>query len=273
MNRRGFNFLPLFIALFALAWYFMNAERFVNPETGATAYVALAPEQEEELGLQAFQQVLNESNVVQSGREVELVKRVARRLTSVVDEGSAKFNWMVTVVDNPQVNAFCLPGGKIVVYTGILPVAQNEAGLATVMGHEIAHATSRHGAQRMFQGGALQIALGGLQGSMSGMDPQAQRVLMGLMGAGAQFGVLLPFGRGHELEADKIGLYYMSRAGYDPRESVRFWQRMTEAAGGGKPPEMLSTHPADTTRIDQLEELLPKALEIYQQALASGAAR
>jgi predicted Zn-dependent protease len=262
--------MPLILALLALGWYFLNAERYVNPETGKTAYVAMAPEQEEQLGLQAFQQVLSESKTISSGPEVDMVQRVAAKLVRNVDEASSKFDWRVTVVESDQVNAFCLPGGKIVVYTGILPIAKNEAGLATVMGHEIAHATARHGAQRMFQSSALQIAMGGLQGSMATMDPQAQKVLIGLMGAGAQYGVLLPFGRDHELEADKLGLVYMARAGYDPRESIAFWERMSAAAGAGKPPEMLSTHPADGTRITQLEKLMPQAMEIYNSTRGGG---
>ena len=130
-----------------------------------------------------------------AGPAYDVVRRVASRLVRVVDTGSERYEWQVAVVQNPAQNAFCLPGGKIVVYTGILPIAQNEAGLATVLGHEIAHATSRHGAQRVFQQNAVQIAMMGIQGSMSDLDPQAQRQLFGMLGAGAQYGVLLPFSR------------------------------------------------------------------------------
>jgi metalloendopeptidase OMA1, mitochondrial len=188
----------------------------------------------------------------------------------VVDNSAQNFHWEVAVVENPAQNAFCLPGGKIVVYTGIIPVAQNEAGLATVLGHEIAHATSRHGAQRVFQQNAVQIAMMGVQGSMADMDYQARRQIQGLLGAGAQYGVLLPFSRQHELEADRIGLSYMARAGYDPREAIGFWKRMTELSQGKKPPEFMSTHPADATRIQQLQQLMPAALEEYRKAGGSG---
>jgi predicted Zn-dependent protease len=190
------------------------------------------PNRQQQLGLQSFREVVCHSSVVQSGPVYDLVRRVASRLVRVVDTGSERYQWQVAVVQNPAQNAFCLPGGKIVVYSGILPITQNEAGLATVLGHEIAHATSRHGAQRVFQQNAVQIAVVGIQGSMSDLDPQAQRQLLGMLGAGAQYGVLLPFSRKHELEADQIGLSYMARAGYDPRESVAFWKRMMTASQG-----------------------------------------
>src|SRR5204862_3912306 len=136
---------------------------------------------------------------------------------------------------------------------GILPVTQNEAGLATVLGHEVAHAIARHGAQRVFQNSITQTALIGAAYSMSDMDYQKRQTIMGLLGAGAQYGVLLPFGRSHESEADEIGLLYMARAGYDPRESIAFWERMS-AVGGEEPPEFLSTHPSTGTRIETLKE-------------------
>ena len=162
-------------------------------------------------------------------------------------------------------NAFCLPGGKIVVYTGILPVAENEAALATVMGHEMAHATSRHGAQRVLQQNMTQTAMTGVAVSLGDMDYEQQRAIMGALGAGARFGILMPFGRKHESEADEVGLMYMARAGYDPRESIRFWQRMDQASQAN-PPEFLSTHPSHGTRVQQLRALMPKAVEEYERA-------
>ncbi len=266
MERRGLNLLPLLIAAAMVFFYFMRAERFVNPETGKTELVAFSPEQESELGLQTLQQVVAQSRVIRSGPEVDLVRAVAKRLVEVVDENSKKFDWVVLVVDDPQMNAFCLPGGKIVVYTGILPICQNPAGLATVMGHEIAHATLRHGGQRVFQSNMVQIALMGIQSSIANMPPEEQRTLAGLLGAGAQFGMILPFSRKHELEADAIGLRYMARAGFDPRESVKFWERMAQAGRGQKPPEFMSTHPGDATRIEQLERLMPEAIREYEQS-------
>src|SRR5215831_4937060 len=264
---RYFRLLPILFAAIAFGWVYLTSETFTNPETGKKVHVGLSDSQEQQLGLQSFQEVVHESSLVQSGPVYDLVRKVAARLVRVVDTGSRHYQWQIAVVDNPTQNAFCLPGGKIVVYTGILPITQNEAGLATVLGHEIAHATSRHGAQRVFQQNAVQIAMMGIQGSMSDLDPQAQRQLLGMLGAGAQYGVLLPFSRKHKLEADQIGLTYMARAGYDPRESVAFWKRMMAASLGAKPSEFMSTHPADETRIDQLEQLMPAALEIYQKAV------
>jgi predicted Zn-dependent protease len=165
------------------------------------------------------------------------------------------------------VNAFCLPGGKIVVYTGIIPVAKTDAGLATVMGHEMAHATLRHGSERLFKQQATQTVLTGISVSMGDMDYEQRRAIMGALGAGAQYGLLMPFGRDHESEADALGLTYMARAGYDPREAIAFWERMAEASGGAQPPEFMSTHPAHGTRIERLKQLMPAAMEIYQKQL------
>jgi predicted Zn-dependent protease len=174
-------------------------------------------------------------------------------------------------VRSPQANAFCLPGGKIVVYTGILPLTRTDAGLAAVMGHEMAHATSRHGSQRLFQNNIMQTAMMGAAWSLGDMDPQKRQVVLGLLGAGAQYGVLLPFSREHENEADQIGLLYMARGGYDPRESITVWKRMAEA-GGNQPPEFMSTHPSHGTRIQRLEAFMPKAIAEYEKAKGSKAA-
>src|SRR5246127_5272116 len=174
--RRFVRFLPILFAAIAVGWVYLTSETFVNPETGRKAHVGLSDTQEQQLGLQGFREVVSHSSIVQSGPVYDLVRRVASRLVRVVDTGSERFQWQVAVVQNPAQNAFCLPGGKIVVYTGILPITQNEAGLATVLGHEIAHATSRHGAQRIFQQNALQIALSGVQGSIADLDDGARRL-------------------------------------------------------------------------------------------------
>jgi predicted Zn-dependent protease len=265
MNRRHIRWLPVLVAAVLFAWQYFSSERFVNPETGRRSHVGMSAEQEAALGFQTYQQVLAQSRRIESGPQFGLVKRVAGRLASATGTSGVGYDWQVSLIDDRQVNAFCLPGGKIVVYTGILPVAQNEAALATVMGHEMAHATSRHGAQRVLQQNLAQTALTGIAFSLSDMDYQKQRAVMGALGAGAQFGVLMPFGRKHETEADEIGLMYMARAGYDPRESLAFWRRMDEASQAG-PPEFLSTHPAHGTRIQQLGALMPKALEEYNRA-------
>ena len=263
--RLGIRVIPLLIAGIVILFQFLGAERFKNPETGQVERVAFSEEQEETLGMQAYQEVLSTAEVVESGPQAELVRRVAERIARQTGPSAANFNWQVSLVNNPQVNAFCLPGGKIVVYTGILPIAQTEAGLATVIGHEVAHATARHGAQRVFRNSLTQTALIGASFSLGDMDYGERRTIMGLLGAGAQFGVLLPFGREHEIEADQIGLLYMARAGYDPRESIAFWERMSEA-GGSQPPEFMSTHPSGGTRIQNLQEFMPRAIEEYEKS-------
>lgn len=265
MQRRHIKWLPIVVAALFFAYQYFSSEKFVNPETGRASHVGMSTEQESALGLQTYQQVLAQSQTINSGAEFEEVKRVAGRLASATGKAGQDFDWKVSLIQDNKQNAFCLPGGKIVVYTGIIPVTQSEAGLATVLGHEMAHATSRHGAQRVLQQNLTQTAMTGIAVSLSDMDYNKQRAVMGALGAGAQFGVLMPFGRKHESEADAIGLIYMARAGYDPQESIRFWQRMEQAASA-QPPEFLSTHPSHGTRIAQLQALMPKALEEYQRA-------
>jgi predicted Zn-dependent protease len=265
MQRRHIKWFPIVAAALFFAYQYFSSERFVNPETGRVSHVGMSTQEEAALGLQSYRQVLARAQTVDSGETFEEVKRVAHRLAAATGAAGRDFDWQLSLIRDNQQNAFCLPGGKIVVYTGIIPIAQNEPGLATVLGHEMAHATSRHGAQRVLQQNLAQTAMTGIAVSLSDMDYDKQRAVMGALGAGAQFGVLMPFGRKHESEADEIGLMYMARAGYDPRESIRFWQRM-EAAGGAQPPEFMSTHPSHGTRIAQLEALMPKALEEYNRS-------
>jgi predicted Zn-dependent protease len=265
MERRHIKWLPLLLAGLFFAYQYFSSEKFVNPETGRKSHVAMSTREEASLGVQSYQQVLAQSETVNSGPELEMIKGVASRLATATGQAGADFDWQVSLIRSSQVNAFCLPGGKVVVYTGILPVTQNESALATVLGHEMAHATSRHGSQRVLEQNLAQTALTGVAMSLSDMDYDKQRAVMGALGAGTQFGVLMPFSRKHESEADEIGLLYMARAGYDPRESIRFWQRM-ENAGGAHPPEFLSSHPSHGTRIQQLEAEMPKALEEYNKS-------
>ncbi|MEO5753317.1 MAG: M48 family metallopeptidase [Chthoniobacterales bacterium] len=268
MRRTHIKWLPILIAAIFLTYQYCSSEKFVNPETGRKSHVGLSTEQEAALGLQSYQKVLSEAQTVDSGPEFEMVRRVATRLAAATGESGNGFEWRESLIRDDQVNAFCLPGGKIVVYTGILPVAENDAALAAVLGHEMAHATSRHGAQRVLQQSLAQTALTGVAVSLSDMDYGKQRAVMGALGAGAQFGILMPFGRDHESEADHIGLIYMARAGYDPRASIKFWERM-EQAGKAQPPEFLSTHPSHGHRIQQLQAWMPQALEEYQKAAAA----
>ena len=234
-------------------------------EAGRSARLGLSTGQESALGLQAYQEVLATSQTITSGETYDMVKRCAARLTAATGEAGKNFQWAVSVVRSDQVNAFCLPGGKIVVYTGILPVAGNEAGLAVVMGHELAHATLRHGSERILKEKTTNTLLTGASFSLGDMDMQSRRQIMGLIGAGARIGLILPFSRDHESEADSVGLRYMARAGYDPNEAPKFWQRMSQSSKGSQP-QFLSTHPAHETRIERLHKELPKALEIYRAA-------
>ena len=265
MKKRHIAIAPILLALAVIAFKYFTAEQAVNPETGETARVSLSREQEVELGLQSYQQVLAESDVIEEGPEVDLVRRVAARLAPATREGGKGFKWEVSVVRSNEMNAFCLPGGKIVVYTGILAATKSEAGLAAVMGHEMAHAVARHGAQRLFQNDIAETAMQGAQQSIADLEPEKQQAIMSALGAGAKFGVILPFSREHETESDEMGVLYMARAGYDPRESMAFWKRMGEMSGG-QPPEFASTHPAKATRIQRLKEFMPKALAEYEKS-------
>jgi predicted Zn-dependent protease len=260
MRKRDIAIAPILIAGVVMLFQYCSSERVTNPITGRNARVALSSEQEEALGMQSFQEVLSQADVVTSGPEFDLVVRVAKRLAAATGADSSGFNWQVSVVNSPQANAFCLPGGKIVIYTGILPHARTEDGLAAVMGHEMAHAIARHGSQRLLRTSLAQTALAGASFSMGNMDYQERQTIMAALGAGAQYGVLLPFSRDHETEADQMGLVYMARAGYDPREAIAFWERMRES-NEAQPPEFASTHPSHERRIQDLRDFLPTAMK------------
>ncbi len=262
MRRLLPRLIPIAIAAVVIWFQFLSAETFTN-EAGRTVHLALSSAQEESLGIDSYRQILSESRAVGSGPQFAMVHDVAAKLAQATGKD---FHWEVSLVQSPQVNAFCLPGGKIVVYTGILPIAETPAGLATVMGHEMAHATLRHGSERLLNQKATQTFMTGVSVSVGDMNYEQRRAVMGAIGAGTQVGFLLPFSRDHESEADQIGLMTMARAGYDPREAVAFWQRMS-GSGGKQPPEFISTHPSHGTRIERIKELMPKALALYQRAI------
>jgi predicted Zn-dependent protease len=234
------------------------------PLTGRSQLILLPEPEEIRMGVQAYQQILRKSKISKDPRLNELVMRVGSRIARAT--GRMDYRWEFTVIeDDKQVNAFALPGGKVAVYTGILPVTKDDAGLATVMGHEVAHAVARHGGERVTQGLLVQVGLAAAQTALAAGDPRMVQQVTGLLGAGAAVGVILPFGRAQESEADHLGLIYMARAGYDPREAIPFWQRMEQAARGrSAPPEFLSTHPSHGTRIRQIEQWMPEALQHYQ---------
>jgi predicted Zn-dependent protease len=268
-NRKHFIIWPLLVAALVAGYQYFGSQKYVNPETGRAAHVALSEGDEAALGLQSYQEVLSQAQVVINGPEVQLVQKVMKRLIASTGDPGKSMEWAVSVVRENQANAFCLPGGKMVVYTGILPITQTEAGLATVLGHEMAHATSRHGSQRLLESKLSTTVMTGAQASLAfgDMDMRKKMEVMAALGAGAKYGVLLPFSRKHESEADEIGLYYMARAGYDPHEAINFWERMEQStAGGAQPPEFASTHPSHGTRIERLKEHMPRAEQEYAKS-------
>lgn len=234
------------------------------PITGRKSLNIIPESQEMALGLDSYKEILSKSEVVSSGPEVEMVRRAGQRIAAVSHKPG--YAWEFNLIKDDMVNAFCLPGGKVAVYTGILPVAQSEAGLATVMAHEIAHAIARHGGERMTDQLAFQIGGMGLEALLKDKSPATRNVVLAAYGVGGTVGVLLPFSRSQESEADHIGLVYMAKAGYDPREAIGFWQRMAKQAEGKAPPEWLSTHPSGGTRVEQLQKWMPEALGYYRPA-------
>jgi predicted Zn-dependent protease len=203
-----------------------------------------------------------------------MVKKVGVRIQGAVEryfkeQGMAAkladYRWEFNLVEDKQVNAWCMPGGKVVVYTGMLPVAQNEDGLAVVMGHEIAHAIAEHGNERMSQGLIAQLGGVALSEALAARPAATKELWMSVYGAGAQYGAILPYSRMQESEADHLGLVFMAMAGYDPNHAATFWQRMSTQKGGKGQPEFFSTHPSDATRIDNIKRLIPEVIKKYRK--------
>lgn len=264
--RRRARALARFAPLLAIA---LLAGCASTPGTGRSQLVLISPAQEAELGLSAFQKIKQQRPVVATGKEADRVRDVGARIARVAPMPNAR--WEFVLFQDKTPNAFALPGGKVGINTGILPITQNEAGLATVMGHEVAHAVARHGAEQMSQGMLVQIGgqvLGAALGSDAGLTGD---LIMQAYGVGADLGLMKPYSRVHELEADELGLLFMARAGYDPREAIAFWQRFAayNAKSGGRTPEFLSTHPMDAKRIAQLQALMPRAMAEYERAKAA----
>ena len=245
-----------------------------NMVTGRKQLSLVSETELQTLAKQEYQSFLNANNVVNASasKDAEMVRRVGTRIATAMKtffDGRGQgfllegYQWEFNLVDSKEANAWCMPGGKVVVYTGLLPLTQNEAGLAIVMGHEIAHAVAQHGSERMSQ--ALLQQLGGqaLQVALSSKPAETQNLFLTAYGVGSTVGVMLPYSRKAETEADKFGLYFAAMAGYNPQEAVSFWQRMA-AGGGSKPPEFLSSHPADETRIAAIKENMPEALKYYK---------
>jgi len=230
----------------------------------ASVFLNLIPRaQEKQMGDEAYKEVLAKEKVSTDARLNAILQRVGQRIAAVVPVSD--FDWQFTLIESKDMNAFCLPGGKVAFYTGILPALETEGGMAIVMGHEIAHAVARHGVQRVSQGLLLQFGLATVDATVL-KDNRYKPLIMGGLGLGAQFGVMLPFSRGNESEADELGLRYAAQAGYDPAEGPRFWQRFSKATGGGKPPEWMSTHPADANRVAQLQAMQAEAQALYAKS-------
>jgi len=220
-----------------------------------------------------YDQFLKENKLSTNKEQTEMVKRCGEKIAKAVESFMAEkgwsnqisgFEWEFNLVDDETPNAWCMPGGKVVFYTGILPLTQDEEGLAVVMGHEIAHAIAKHGNERMSQQMAVQGLGTALAVAIDEKPEQTKAIYMTAFGLGSQVGVMLPYSRMHETEADKMGLIFMALAGYNPEASIPFWTRMSQM-GGQKPPEFLSTHPADQTRINDLKAYMPEALKYYKK--------
>lgn len=264
-RRSGFSLRWIPILLFAgyFAFYYFAHQETV-PLTGRSQLVDIDRQQEMAIGLQSWAEIERQSKLVQDGPNLELLRRVGERIANAASAEDPGFDWEFNLIDSPQRNAFALPGGKVAFFTGILPIARNADGIAAIMGHEIAHAIARHGAERMAYQKLIQFGSLAASVALGDMDWGTRRAIMGAMGAGSQYGILLPFSRKHESEADYIGLMYMARACFDPREAPLLWQRM-QAAGSGASSEFASTHPSPATRISTFQRWMPEALSVREQ--------
>jgi predicted Zn-dependent protease len=258
-----------------LLWILLFPGCQTNPYTQRSQFLLMPSGYMSQMGAAQYSEVLQDPKVIlsQDPREIEPVKRVAARIIDAAKrskyaEAANGFDWEVTVIkDDTMKNAWALPGGKIAVYTGIFPMARNEAGLAAIMGHEVVHALAEHGGERMSQGLVAQFGMtaAAIVLSTQGLSPALNDLAMQAVGLGVQTGVLLPFSRKHESEADYVGLLLAGSAGYDPRETIHLWERMA-ATSNGATPEFLSTHPAHATRIADLNNWMPEAMALYERA-------
>lgn len=264
---------------YSMAMLVLSVAMFVSscstvPVTGRSQISLIPASTMLSMSYQQYGDFMKTNQLSRDAAKTQMVQGVGQRIQRAVEtyfqqkgwsDQLKGYQWEFNLIESPEVNAWCMPGGKVVVYTGILPITQSEDGLAVVMGHEIAHAIAEHGNERMSQG--LLTELGGmaLNEALASKPEQTRGLWMTAFGVGAQVGVLLPFSRLHESEADKLGLIFMAMAGYNPNEAVAFWSRMAAKKSGGSPPEFLSTHPSDETRIKDLKAALPEALQYYKR--------
>ncbi len=261
-----------FLALFLLIIFLISCSTV--PITGRKSFNIIPTETINSMSFQEYGNFLKSNKVIEKTKQAGMVKRVGKNIQKAVEKYFAEkgmsnqlkgYAWEFNLVESKDVNAWCMPGGKVVVYTGILPITKTETGLAVVMGHEIAHAIAGHGSERMSQGLVTQMGGMALAKALEQKPQETQQLWMTAFGVGAQFGYMLPFSRLHENEADHLGLIFMAMAGYNPEEAIAFWQRMSEMKGASIP-EFMSTHPSDQTRISNLQKLLPEAMTYYKRS-------
>jgi len=257
--------LRLLVGLFIFALVLSCAK---NPFTGKETLALVPNSQILPSAFQQYGQFLSENKIIVGTTDSRKVETVGVKIKDAAERWLnangyqgylSDYKWEYKLVDSKEVNAWCMPGGKIVVYSGILPITRDETGLATVLGHEVSHALANHGQQRMSAGLLQQIGGAGIAAATGTKSSETQQLAMTAYGAVTQYGGMLPFSRSHESEADKIGLTLMAIAGYNPEQAIIFWERMAANSGGKAPPEFMSTHPSDATRIQQLKELIPQA--------------
>jgi predicted Zn-dependent protease len=258
----------------AIATFFLFQTCSSVPLTGRSQLNMIPSSEMLTMSYQQYDQFLKENPLSTNQVEVDMVKRVGSNIQEAVEKYMSDhaltsrlrgYEWDFNLVEDEQVNAWCMPGGKVVVYTGILPVTQDETGLAVVMGHEIAHAIAEHGNERMSQQLLQQVGAVGLMVAMQDEPAETQALWLSVYGVGTTVGIMLPYSRTHESEADHLGLIFMAMAGYDPHAAPDFWKRMAAGKQGGSPPEFLSTHPSDQTRIEDITSWIPEAMKYYEK--------
>jgi len=261
------------IFFLATILFFLNGCSSV-PVTGRKQLSFISSSEMNSLAATSYKETLSSSKLSTNAEQTAMIKRTGERISKAVEQYMAEknmssalsgFQWEFNLIDEPNtINAWCMPGGRVAFYTGILPVCQNDAGIAVVMGHEIAHAVANHSSERMSQEMLVQMGGTALAAVMQEKPQQTQQLALTVFGVGSQVGAILPYSRKHEFEADQLGLFFMSMAGYDPNEAPRFWERMQALSGGGAPPQFLSTHPSDAKRISELKAAIPEAMKYYK---------
>ena len=262
------------VAIIALATGLIIWACSTVPLTGRRQLSLVADSEINALSFNQYDEFLKENKLSTNAQQTAMIKNVGKKISAAVESYLSQngmsdriegFEWEFNLVDDATPNAWCMPGGKVVFYTGILPICQDETGIAVVMGHEIAHAVAKHGSERMSQQMAAEFGSATLSALLAEQSETTQQLAQLAFGVGTQYGVLLPYSRTHETEADRLGLIFMAVAGYDPSTAIGFWQRMAEISGGANVPQFLSTHPSNTTRISNLQSFLPEALQYFKK--------